>query len=306
MTSILIYSDNSLLAKELYTAALSLAEGEEISSVQIGEDEGAATPSVCANSYFLKQQASISDVAATAATIANAAEKIGAELVLLPSDRRGKELAGRLGQKMQCSVIANANSVRSDHGKVVASRNALGGAIVEESCSKTERAVIAISPKSYEQAQGESHTPKLLEIEAGAATINVVKRTAKEQKNADIASADVLFVCGLGFENESDVETVKGLASKLNAGCACTKPLATDKKWFSEDEIVGISGKTCKPSLAVLLGISGQVQFWAGIRDAKTIVSVNNDENAPIMSMSDYALVADVEEIVPGLAEKLA
>ncbi|WP_329933828.1 electron transfer flavoprotein subunit alpha/FixB family protein [Slackia isoflavoniconvertens] len=305
MASILIYSDNSSLAGELYTAALNLAGSDEVSALQIGKDENAVTVSPCAKTYFVEQQADISDVAATATTIANVAKKIDAKLVLLSSDRRGKELAGRLGQRMQCSVITNADSVRVDGDNVLVSRNALGGAIVEEVSSKTDCSVIAISPKGYESAQGEEHAPMILDVETGSSTVSVVERSAKDQKNSDISSADILFVCGLGFEDESNVTKVKQLAGEMNAGCACTKPLATDKKWFSEDEIVGISGKTCKPSLAILLGVSGQVQFWAGIRDAKVVVAVNNDENAAIMGMSDYSFVGDVEDVVSGLKAKL-
>lgn len=87
---------------------------------------------------------------------------------------------------------------------------------------------------------------------------------------------------------------------------ACSKPVATDKKWLSEERVIGLSGKQCKPDLAILLGISGQVQFTVGIRDAKTIVAVNSDENAVINQMADYVLTADLHEVVPELISLLA
>ena len=87
---------------------------------------------------------------------------------------------------------------------------------------------------------------------------------------------------------------------------ACSKPVATDKKWLSEERVIGLSGKQCKPDLAILLGIYGQVQFTVGIRDAKTIVAVNSDENAVINQMADYVLTADLHEVVPELISLLA
>ena len=99
---------------------------------------------------------------------------------------------------------------------------------------------------------------------------------------------------------------VEELANKLGGQVACSKPVATDKKWLSEERVIGLSGKQCKPDLAILLGISGQVQFTVGIRDAKTIVAVNSDENAVINQMADYVLTADLHEVVPELISLLA
>ena len=81
--------------------------------------------------------------------------------------------------------------------------------------------------------------------------------------------------------------------------------MATDKKWLSEERIIGLSGKKCKPQLAILMGISGQVQFTVGIRDAKTIVAVNSDENATINQMADYIITADLLDVVAQMNQKL-
>lgn len=86
---------------------------------------------------------------------------------------------------------------------------------------------------------------------------------------------------------------------------ACSKPLATDRKWLPEDRIIGLSGKKCKPQLAIILGVSGQVQFTVGIRDAHTIVAINNDENANILQMADYAMIADLTDVIQDLNKAL-
>ncbi|MGB4303639.1 MAG: FAD-binding protein, partial [Syntrophomonadaceae bacterium] len=86
---------------------------------------------------------------------------------------------------------------------------------------------------------------------------------------------------------------------------ACTKPVATDKKWLSEERIIGLSGKKCKPQLALLFGISGQVQFTVGIRDARVIASINTDENASMNQMADYILTADLKEVLAEMNKAL-
>ena len=110
---------------------------------------------------------------------------------------------------------------------------------------------------------------------------------------------------GQGLEDEGQLAGVHDLAAKLGGEVACSKPLATDKKWLSEERIIGLSGKKCKPQLALLFGISGQVQFTVGIRDAKVIVAVNTDENAAINYMADYIMQADLHQIIQELNQKL-
>ena len=85
----------------------------------------------------------------------------------------------------------------------------------------------------------------------------------------------------------------------------CSRSIAADLKWLTEEHWVGLSGHKVKPRLYVAIGISGQVQHIAGIRDAKTIIAINSDPNAPIFKMCDYGFVGDLYEIVPKLTERL-
>lgn len=75
--------------------------------------------------------------------------------------------------------------------------------------------------------------------------------------------------------------------------------------WLPKDSYVGVSGQTVKPDLYVAVGVSGQLQHMAGVREARTIVAINNDEHAPIFAHADYGVVGDLYEVLPALVTAL-
>ncbi len=161
-----------------------------------------------------------------------------------------------------------------------------------------------MSPKSFAPAGDGTGSVENVDVDV-TAKVKLLEVKAKTADAVDIEAAEVLVVAGQGVNSQADLADIEALAKKLGGEVACTKPLATDKKWLSEERVVGLSGKICKPELAILLGISGQVQFTVGIRDAKNIVSINTDENANMNQMSDYILTADLHEAVKELNGKL-
>ena len=93
------------------------------------------------------------------------------------------------------------------------------------------------------------------------------------------------------------------LAALLGGQSACSRPLASDRDWFSD--WLGLSGMRVKPELCLTLGISGSVQHLIGIRDARLIAAVNNDEDAPIFAQADFGVVADLREFLPALIQRV-
>jgi electron transfer flavoprotein alpha subunit len=309
MAGILVYSDKTAYAFQLVTVAQMIAKdaGLAVKAVSINDAEQAGELAKRADTYKIDNAAiQLADPAAVAAALKSAAEQLGANIVLLSSNRRGKELSGRLAQSLGAGCLTDVNSININGGKIECSRNALGGATVAAQAIETENKVIAVMPKAFEAAPEGSGSLSELTVDAKASALKVLEVKAKGGDSVDIEAADILVAVGQGVENKDDLATVAAIAKALGGEVACSKPVATDKKWFSEERIIGLSGKKCKPSLAILLGISGQVQFTVGIRDAKTIVAVNNDENADILKMADYVMVADVEDVMPELLKALS
>ena len=309
MAGILVYSDKTSYALQLITVAQMIAKdtGMTVKAVSINDAEQAAELAKRADSYKIDNDAiNLADTAAVAAALKQAAEQLSANVILLSSNRRGKELTGRLAQSLQAGCLSDVNSLTINSGKIECLRNALGGATVATQQIETENQVIAIMPKAFEAAPEASGSLNDLSVDVKASALKMLEVKPKAGDSVDIEAADILVAVGQGVENQGDLVQVEAIAKALGGEVACSKPVATDKKWFSEERIIGLSGKKCKPSLAILLGISGQVQFAVGIRDAKTIVAINNDENADIMKMADYVMNADVADVIPELLKALS
>ncbi len=311
MAAILIYSDKTKLALELLSAARLIAKNNDltIKAVSINNDEqGEELAAKGAETYKITNpELSLSDTAATASALLQAAEKLDAPTVLLSSNRRGKELAGRLAQAINAGCLTDVKNITMENGNIQCLRNVLGGATVAIQQIITAKKVIAISPKAFATADDKvGGSINEFKVDINPSGIKLIETHAKAGDSVDIEAAEILVVVGQGVESQENLPIIREIAHKLGAEVACSKPVATDKKWFGEERIVGLSGKICKPDLAIILGVSGQVQFTVGIRDAKTIVSINNDEKAYMNQISDYVLVADLKEVLPELAGKIS
>ena len=307
MAGVLIFSENNGLALELLTAANSL-NATAVSACVINNDEQAqALASAGVQVYVVKNNDLLmADVGAVAGAVKQVADKAGADTVLLASNRRGKELAGRLAQAMNAGCLTDVAALSIEGDKILCQRNALGGATVATQFIDAAKKVIAIRPRNFEAtALAGAGAVEEVAIEVKKAGVTVLEFKSRAGDSVDIEAAEVLVAVGQGLNSQDDLPAVEELAKKLGGEVACSKPVATDKKWLSEERIIGLSGKKCKPQLAVLLGISGQVQFTVGIREAKTIVAVNSDENASINQMADYIITADLHDVVAEMNKKL-
>jgi electron transfer flavoprotein alpha subunit len=304
MAEVIVYSANPELALELISAARLI--NEQVAALSINDDELAQTLSQ-AGARAIKithPDLTMSDTAAVAAAIKQVLDKLQADVVLLSSDRRGKELAGRLAQLMGAGCLTDVAALEVKGGQIECRRNALGGATVAVQSIEGPQ-LIAIRPRSYPAAEAAAGSLEEMAVDIQASGVKVVDFKAKAGDTVDIEAAEILVAVGQGLEDEGQLAGVHDLAAKLGGEVACSKPIATDKKWLSEERIIGLSGKKCKPQLALLFGISGQVQFTVGIRDAKVIVAVNTDENAAINYMADYIMQADLHQIIQELNQKL-
>ncbi|BES65040.1 FAD-binding protein [Gottschalkiaceae bacterium SANA] len=136
-----------------------------------------------------------------------------------------------------------------------------------------------------------------------ASNISVLEVKPKE-KVQSIEEAEVIIVAGRAIQKQEDLQMIDELADLLGGQVACTRPLI-EAGWIDARKQVGLSGRTVKPKLIITCGVSGAIQFVAGMNNSECIIAINQDEKATIFQSAHYGIVGDIYEIVPTLIEKI-
>jgi len=313
MADIIVYSDKPQAACELafkgreFAGALGLG----ISAAALGAGAAAQAADLAAHGadrVFVSEDAALEGLQTdvVAAALAQIAKAAGAEYVLIGSTKRGKELAGRVAQKLGAGAVTDCTSMYVADGALVGCRYALGGATIAEERIDTPVKVFAVMPKAFaiegmQAGKGEVVSPALA---LTPSKVTVVDRKKREGEAVDLSAAPIILGIGRGFGKREDLQVASDLAAALGAEIGCTKSLA-DFEWLPEDRIIGLSGAKTTPDFYICAGISGQVQHTVGISQSKLICAVNNDKEAPIFQLADYGIVGDLYQVLPALTEKL-
>ena len=210
----------------------------------------------------------------------------------------------RTGLTADCTVLA-----MKDNTDLVQIRPAFGGNIMAQIVTPntrpqfcTVRYKVFSEPQPTELPSGEI-VPMGVSEEMLESAITVVS-TQKKPTDVDISEADVIVAVGRGAASETLRSQAKELADALGGVLACTRPLVEDNIFDAKHQ-VGLSGRTVKPKLIFCLGISGAVQFSAGMKGSDCIIAINSDPQAPIFDVAHYCVVGDVAQILPKLLQKI-
>jgi len=307
MSNILVFSEQATVAFELLSKARELGTAFVASFEKTTGDDYFAYG---AQKVFVGEGAALSDFSADALTRADALAQIvdasGANIVLIGSTKRGKEVAGRLAQKLNCGAVTDVSGMSAQDGKISVQRYAFGGNTIATDVITSERQVIAIMPRTFE-ATKQSATGEVVNValQLPGPRVKIVERKPKPQATANVEGAETLVVVGKGFAKAEDLAIGQALASALKGEMGCTRTLAADYHWLGEERMIGISGKKAKPRLLISVGVSGQIQHTVGILGSKIIVAINKDKSAPIFKIADYGIVGDLYQIVPKLTARI-
>jgi len=190
---------------------------------------------------------------------------------------------------------------------MIVNRFVLGGRFLETIRFLRKPQIATILPGRFEKKADKTRKSEIIKIsyKPGESKVQILEIKKKAPQELKIEEADVIVAVGRGLKKKEDIKIIESLADALGGAVGCSRSLAADLKWLPEEHWVGLSGHKVKPRLYVAIGISGQVQHIAGIRDAKTIIAINSDSNAPIFKACDYGFVGDLYEIVPKLTDIL-
>lgn len=311
-TGILVASESDDGAHELLTKGreLSKAFGAELSALVVGMRDETIVKSYFdygAQKVLMITNISVDSLnAETYAQVLFEIAKDGPDILLLTSTRLGKETSGRVAQKLDAGCITDAIGLTVKGTDLIADRYALGGNTISSEIIKTRKKVISIMPRIFEpQSSPMSGKVEKIEIATPAQRVEIIERRSKIGESGSIDSAETLVCVGKGISRKEDLEIIKDFCKALKAELGCTRTISADYHWISEDRMIGISGKRCKPKLHLSIGISGQIQHTVGIMGSKLIVAINKDKEAPIFKIADYGIVGDLYQVVPKLTEKI-
>lgn len=223
----------------------------------------------------------------------------------------GRDLGPRVAARLETGLTADCTSLDVDveSGDLLATRPAFGGNLMATIVCPDHRPQMAtVRPGVFEKLPlGENDaTVENIEVKFDANDIRTkIVEIVKEHKDiVDISEANVLVAGGRGVGSEENFNMLKELAEVMNGSIAASRA-AVEKGWVDKDYQVGQTGKTVRPNIYVACGISGAIQHAAGMQESDMIIAINKDANAPIMKLADYAIVGDVNKVVPEFIAQL-
>nr|WP_320147489.1 electron transfer flavoprotein subunit alpha/FixB family protein [uncultured Anaeromusa sp.] len=307
MAGIWVYSEDANVTKQLLTAGKLLTEPLQQTLCALTLEESAAAELVACGAdkvIVLKGEGLWPE--SYAAAVAKVTEREEPVALLIGGTMRGKDLAAKVAAHLQSGLVTDAQVLRVENGAIETERMMYGGLAV---CTETLSglALVTIPPRKFE-------VPPKEESRAGEIVVETVSTEDAMiignvcpiiRQGADISMAEKLVCVGRGLGKEEDMALVRDLAAALGAEIGCTRSVAEDYHWLPSETYIGLSGQKVKPKLYLSVGVSGQVQHVAGIRDSKVIVAVDANENAPIFAAADYGIVGDLYQIVPLLTKAL-
>jgi len=226
------------------------------------------------------------------------------DAVLFPATSNGKNIAPRVAALLDVMQISDILSVESAD---TFTRPIYAGNAIATVQTKDAKLVITVRGTAFEKAATSGGSGSIEKVAAtgdkGLSTF-AGSEIAKSER-PELTSAKIIVSGGRALQNSENFHSIiEPLADKLGAGVGASRA-AVDAGYVPNDYQVGQTGKIVAPEVYIAIGISGAIQHLAGMKDSKTIIAINKDEDAPIFQVADIGLVGDLFKIVPELTSKL-
>nr|WP_010130461.1 FAD-binding protein [Microbulbifer agarilyticus] len=308
--SILVIAEHDnaeLKGATLNTIAAAKAIGGDIDVLVVGSGCGAVAEAAAKVDGVSKVL--VADNAAYEHQLGENTGKLVADLgknyshVLAAATTTGKNMLPRAAALLDVQPISDIIAVESPD---TFKRPVYAGNVIATVQSSDAIKVASVRTTAFDPvaAEGGSAAVETVDIVDDAHVSKFVGEELAESDRPELTAASVVISGGRGMGNGENFEMLYKVADKLGAAVGASRA-AVDAGFVPNDMQVGQTGKIVAPDLYIAVGISGAIQHLAGMKDSKVIVAINKDEEAPIFSVADYGLVADLFDAVPELETKL-
>ncbi len=295
----LVFSDNTELALQLLGKATQFGDSAAL-AVDAAQAEALASGGAV-KVYFVKDSA----FDTLRAGLIDAAAHESPELIMVGSTKRGREIAPRVATSLNAGYSGDCLEAEPVEGGFAAKRLTYGGSTVASVKITGKPVVMSVPPRTFQKLETQGKRGEIIElnITTPVSKLRVLESRPKKTGDTGLENAQIVVSAGRGFKKREDLGLLEELATELRAKIGCSRPVSADLGWMNQ--WVGISGKKVSPRLYIACGISGTIQHAAGIRDSQLIVSINSDEAAGILELSDYSIVGDIYTVLPALTKAL-
>ncbi|MGI8992665.1 MAG: electron transfer flavoprotein subunit alpha/FixB family protein [Nocardioidaceae bacterium] len=247
--------------------------------------------------------------ASWATAVVAAAAASSAAVVLAPGTPRGSEIMAHVAARLDTAMAANVVAV-GEVDPLVVSRQVMGGAVLELMRLTGRPAVLTVAGHAVEPASADHSTqPEVNDLQMDLLETDLLGRVVRVEAielddTAALTGARVVIGAGRGAGSTNGFDGLLEL-TRLLGGALGVSRVVTGLGWRPHHEQVGQTGTRITPDIYIACGISGAIQHWAGCQGAKTILAINTDRDAPMVTRAHYAVIGDLHEIVPAVNEEL-
>lgn len=223
--------------------------------------------------------------------------------IFAPATAAGKNIFPRLAANLDVAMVSEVTGIVSED---TFQRNIYAGNALATVKSKDAVKVATIRSTAFSPASAEGGSGKVENVAGeGSKLSEFVKQELVKSERPELASASKIVCGGRALKSAENFQIMFKLADTIGAAVGATRA-AVDAGYATNDMQIGQTGKIVAPSLYMAFGVSGAIQHVAGMKDAKVIVAVNKDPEAPIFQLADYGMVADLFKVVPELTTLLS
>ena len=307
-TLVWVEHDGSTVKDATLSAVTAAAKLGEVHLLVAGQGVGAVAEAAAKIAGVGKVH--VADDAAYAHQLAENVAPLVVELMghhdafVAPATTAGKAVAPRVAALLDVMQISDVLSVE---GEDTFTRPIYAGNAIATVKTADAKKVLTVRGTAFEKAaaEGGSGTVEAVATTGDKGLSTFVNQEIAASTRPELTSAKVIVSGGRALgSGEKFHELIEPLADKLGAGVGASRA-AVDAGYVPNDYQVGQTGKIVAPEVYVAVGISGAIQHLAGMKDSKTIIAINKDEDAPIFQVADLGLVGDLFKVVPELTEKL-